>query len=178
MQRISLVEYDLRWPDQFEKEAASIQRAMGSRASRIEHVGSTSVPGLTAKPVIDIQISVEQLHPIAAYAPCLAQLGYEHLPHADDAFCPFFHRPSDWPHTHHVHVVQAGGDEERRILAFRDYLREHSSLASQYEDLKLRLAPHYSAAEFSSRQAYVDAKGEFVNRITQLALARGYPRDL
>ena len=177
-EHLRVVPYDPSWPREFEAERDRIAVALGNLALRIDHKGSTAVPGLAAKPIIDIQISVEQLHPMAAYAPCLAQLGYEHLPHADDAFCPFFHRPSDWPHTHHVHVVQADGDEERCILAFRDYLREHRSLASQYEDLKLRLAPHYSAAEFSSRQAYVDAKGEFVNRITQLALARGYPRDL
>jgi len=89
------------------------------------------------------------------------------VPHPDDAFCPFFHRPAAWPHTHHVHVVEAGGEEERRTLAFRDYLREHGDAAREYEDLKRRLAPQYSATEFSSRQAYADAKAEFITRVTQ-----------
>ena len=175
---IEIVPYDPNWPREFESERERIVAALGDLAVRIEHNGSTAVPGLAAKPVIDIQIAVGQLHPIEAYSPRLAQLGYQHVPHSDDAFCPFFHRPSDWPHTHHVHVVRAGGEEERRTLAFRDYLRAHSSVAREYEDLKRRLAPDYDAAEFSSRQAYADAKGEFINRMIQLALAEGYPRGL
>ncbi len=175
---LKLVPYDPAWPRDFGVERDRIAAVVGALALRIDHNGSTSIPGLAAKPIIDIQISVEQLHPIEGYAPQLAELGYVHVPHPDDAFCPFFHRPSGWPHTHHVHVVQAGGDEERRTLALRDYLREHGSLAREYEDLKLRLAPQFSAAELSSRQAYADAKGEFIDRITQLALGQGYPRDL
>ncbi len=175
---LRIVSYDPEWPREFEAERERIGLALGELALRIDHNGSTSIPGVAAKPVIDIQISVERLHPIETYAPGLTQLGYVHVPHPDDARCPFFHRPSAWPHTHHLHVVQAGGDEERRTLAFRDYLREHSPLAQEYEALKRRLAPRYSAAEFASRQEYADAKGEFINRIVRLALAQDYPRDL
>ena len=140
--------------------------------------GRLRSPGLAAKPVIDIQISVQQLHPLTAYAATLEGLGYQHRPHPDDSFCPFFYRPGAWPHTHHIHVVEAGGEEERRTLAFRDYLREHESIAVEYEELKRRLAPQYAAAEFSSRQAYADAKGEFINRIVRDAIEAGHPRDL
>ena len=175
---LKVVPHDPRWPRGFEAERDRIAVALSVLALRIGRKGSTAVPGLAAKPVIDIQTSVEQLHPIESYAPSLAQLGYEHMLHPDDAFCPFFYRPSDWPHTHHAPVVQAGGDEECRTLAFRDYLRGHGPLSREYEGLKLPLAPQYSAEEFSSRQAYADAKGEFINRITRLALARGYPRAL
>lgn len=173
-----VVPYDPSWPREFEAERGRIASVLGGSALRIDHQGSTAVRGLAAKPVIDIQISVERLHPIEAYAPRLAQLGYAHRSHPDDAFCPFFHRPSAWPHTHHVHVVAAGGDEERRTLAFRDYLRENDALAREYEELKLRLAPRFDASDPSSRQAYADAKGEFVDRVTRLALARGHPRWL
>ena len=151
---------------------------LGALAVRIDHHGSTAVPNLAAKPIIDIQVSVERLHPIEAYAPGLVQLGYLHVPHPDDARCPFFHRPAAWPHTHHVHVVHAGGDEERRTLAFRDYLREHSDAAREYEELKRRLAPKYSAATFSSRQAYAEAKADLISHITECALVLGYPREL
>lgn len=177
-EHLRVLRYDPRWPVEFEAERGRIACRFGDLALRIEHNGSTSVPGLAAKPVIDIQISVAQLHPIAAYGSLLEELGYVHLPHPDDAFCPFFHRPRDWPHTHHVHVVLSGGDEERRTLAFRDYLRDDDSLAREYEALKLGLAPRFSAAEHSSRQAYADAKGEFIDHVTRLALARGYPKDL
>jgi GrpB-like predicted nucleotidyltransferase (UPF0157 family) len=170
--------YDPRWPEEFENERVRLRAALGTLAIRIDHNGSTSVPGLAAKPVIDIQVSVRNLHPIDAYAGHLAKLGYVHVPHEDDAFAPFFHRPESWPHTHHIHVVTAGSDEERRTLAFRDYLREHAEVARAYEVLKKDLAPRYSSLEFSTRQAYADAKGEFIAGVTEKALAGGYPRSL
>jgi GrpB-like predicted nucleotidyltransferase (UPF0157 family) len=161
---------DPRWPAEFEIERERIALALGALALRIDHHGSTAVPGLAAKPVIDIQISVALLHPIEAYAGGLARLGYVHLPHADDACCPFFHRPARWPHSHHVHVVQAGSEEERRTLTFRDYLREHAQVARDYETLKRTLADRFSGDDLESRQAYADAKSEFINRVVLVAL--------
>src|SRR5262249_57041687 len=93
------------------------------------------------------------------------------MPHPDDAFAPFFHRPARWPHTHHVHVVLAGGAEERKTLAFRDYLREHDDAAREYEELKRGLAGRYSAGG----EAYANAKTDFVVRATERALALGPP---
>ena len=116
---IEIVPYDEAWPRLFAAERDRLSAALGPIALRIEHNGSTAVPGLAAKPVIDIQVSVARLQPLDRYAPALQRLGYVHLPHADDAFAPFFHRPAGWPHTHHVHVVEAGSAEERRTLAFR-----------------------------------------------------------
>jgi len=173
-----IVAYDPHWPAAFDAEAERLHRVLGALALRIEHNGSTAVPGLAAKPIIDIQVSVATLQPLAAYGRPLETLGYVHVPSPDDAFCPFFHRPAGWPHTHHVHVVQAGGHEERRTLAFRDYLREHGATAREYADLKRRLAPHYSAIEFSSRQAFAAAKTTFITRVIARALSEGYPRDL
>jgi GrpB-like predicted nucleotidyltransferase (UPF0157 family) len=121
-QAFQIVPYDSAWPTQFEAEAYCIREALGYLAVRIDHNGSTSIPGLAAKPIIDIQVSVESLQPIGTYREPLRSIGYVHVPHEDDSFCPFFHRPSNWPHTHHVHVVKAGGYEERRTLAFRDYI--------------------------------------------------------
>jgi GrpB-like predicted nucleotidyltransferase (UPF0157 family) len=169
--------YDPRWAADFELERARLEQGLGTLALRIEHNGSTSVPGLSAKPVIDIQISVRRLHPIDLYAGRLAQLGYVHFPHPDDAFAPFFHRPETWPHTHHIHVVAADGEEERKTLAFRDYLRDHYAVAREYEALKEELASRYSSSHFAS-QAYAEAKSDFITRITRQALAQGYPRLL
>ena len=123
------------------------------------------------KVLIDIQISVRRLHPLSRYAPALAGLGYVHAPHPDDAFAPFFHRPGSWPHSHHVHVVRAGGEEERRTLAFRDSLRAHPEVALAYAALKRELAPRFAAERFESRQAYAQAKSGFIERITRRALA-------
>jgi len=167
---IEIVPYDQCWPHEFEAERVRIQAAFGSRAIRIDHNGSTAVPGLSAKPVIDIQISVEPLHPVDAHAPLLRNLGYFHGPHADNDPCPFFHRPATWPHTHHVHLVEAGGDEERRTLAFRDYLRAHTDAAREYEALKRQLAIRHRGLDASSREAYAIAKTAFVERVLALAL--------
>src|SRR5204863_10155714 len=138
---------------------ARLARALRPLALRIDHHGSTSVPGLDAKPIIDIQISVAELHPMAAYRGSLLALSYVHVPHADDAVCPYFHRPADWPHTHHVHVVQAGGDAERRTLAFRDFLRDHADVAREYAALKAQLARGVDEASCLSQQEYADARG-------------------
>ena len=141
----------------------------------IDHNGSTSITGLAAKPIIDIQVSVESLQPIDAYRKPLQKIGYVHVPHTDDAFCPFFHRPSRWPHTHHIHVVEAGGLEECRTLAFRDYLRDHGDEARQYEALKQNIAHDLCATDDESREEYAKAKTEFIEQIIATALAAGYP---
>jgi GrpB-like predicted nucleotidyltransferase (UPF0157 family) len=136
------------------------------------------VPGLAAKPVIDIQVSVAALARLAPFAGPLTAIGYTHVPHADDAFCPFFHRPAAWPHTHHVHVVAAGGTEERRTLAFRDYLRAHPEALAVYASLKHDLAERFGGDSFASRNAYAAAKSAFIEDAIRRALAEGLPRDL
>jgi GrpB-like predicted nucleotidyltransferase (UPF0157 family) len=166
-----LVPYDPNWPALFEAEAIRLRRALGPLAVRIDHHGSTAVPGLSAKPVIDIQISVINLSPLDSYSQPLATLGYVHVPHADDRFCPFFHRPHEWPHSHHVHVVRAGGEEERRTLAFCDYLRRHESVAREYERLKQQLMAEIHPHDHASREAYARGKTEFVERIVAIAVA-------
>ncbi len=169
---LEIVPYDRDWPRDFEAERARIAALFDEVALRIDHVGSTAVPALGAKPIIDIQISVAAVAPIEAYAAVLAQLGYVHGPHPDDAFCPFFHRPAAWPHMHHVHLVEAGGAEERRTLAFRDYLRGHAAVAGEYEQLKRSLAPRFSAADC---QTYAEAKSAFIEDVIRRAIAAGYP---
>lgn len=174
---LQISSYDPRWPLEFEAERNRIAQSLGQIAYRIDHNGSTAVPGLDAKPIIDIQVSVKQLLPIRHYAEPLATLGYVHVPHVDDAVCPFFHRPREWPHRYHVHVVESGGREERRTLAFRDFLREHSDIATEYVALKKRLAALTDAGDISSRESYACAKSEFIERVLETALSAGYPRE-
>jgi GrpB-like predicted nucleotidyltransferase (UPF0157 family) len=174
---LRIASYDPCWILEFDAERARIARALGPLATRIDHHGSTAVPGLDAKPIIDIQISVARLQPIAAYADPLVTLGYVHVPHADDAVCPFLHRPKTWPHTHHVHVVEHGGLEERRTLAFRDFLREHVEVALEYAARKKELAARSDANDPRSREAYANAKSEFVASIIERAFAAGYPHQ-
>jgi GrpB-like predicted nucleotidyltransferase (UPF0157 family) len=176
--KLEVVPYDPGWPAAFEAEAIRLHTALGTLALRIDHNGSTSIPGLGAKPIIDIQVSVATLQPIAAYGERLRDIGYVHVPHPDDSFCPFFHRPFEWPHSHHVHVVEGGGAEERRTLAFRDYLRDHPDAAREYERLKQDLAMQLAATNRESRDAYSRGKTDFIEGIVAVALSRGYPREL
>ncbi|HET6197494.1 MAG TPA: GrpB family protein, partial [Acetobacteraceae bacterium] len=173
---LRVVDYDPAWATAFAIERERLAGALAALAVRIDHHGSTAVPGLAAKPVIDIQVSVAALQPLEVLVGRLAPLGYIHVPHADDQVCPFLHRPAEWPHTHHVHMVAAGGAEERRTLAFRDYLRAEPDVAREYAELKRRLAARHDGTSFESREAYAAAKTEFVTRITAAALAAGYPR--
>jgi GrpB-like predicted nucleotidyltransferase (UPF0157 family) len=176
--RIEVVPYDPDWPGAFEAEAARLRTALKTLALRIDHHGSTAIPGLGAKPIIDIQVSVAALQPLSAYGAKLEALGYIHVPHPDDSFCPFFHRPSQWPHSHHVHVVKKGGREERRTLAFRDYLRDHRDVAREYEDLKRAVAAQIVGADPESQERYAVAKADFIERVVGLAVSRGYPQGL
>lgn len=176
-QELQIIPYDPRWAEAFNAEAVNIRNALGAIALRIDHNGSTSIPGLAAKPIIDMQVSVSRLRPIDSYGALLRIIGYVHVAHADDLCCPFFHRPSSWPHTHHVHVVEYGGAEERRTLAFRDYLRDHRDVARQYEQLKRDIAQQLRPMSAESREAYTTAKTEFIERTIATALAFGYPRE-
>jgi GrpB-like predicted nucleotidyltransferase (UPF0157 family) len=178
MNGIEVVPYDAGWPAAFEHEALRLRTALGTLALRVDHNGSTSIPGLAAKPVIDIQVSVVSLQPLAEYGERLEAIGYVHVSHEDDSFCPFFHRPRRWPHSHHVHVVESGGLEEQRTLAFRDYLRDHAEAAREYERLKHTLAEEFGASSPESREAYARGKTTFIKKIVAVALNDGYPRDL
>jgi GrpB-like predicted nucleotidyltransferase (UPF0157 family) len=172
---ITISAYDPAWPACFRAEAERIEAALGFAAVRVDHVGSTAVPGLAAKPVIDIQVSVRVMHPLEPHLRPLVALGYTHVPHPDDAIYPFLHRPETWPHSHHIHLCESGGSEERRHLAFRDYLREHPEEAAAYADMKRRLAARFSASSFESRNAYADAKSAFIAPLIRRALSLGYP---
>lgn len=161
---ITIAPYDTRWPSMYAAEAASILQALGDAVLRIEHVGSTSVPGLSAKPVIDIQVSVRDLGPaVAGLTQGLAGIGYVHVPLGDfDLVYPFFQKPSEWPTTHHVHLCAAGGEQERLHLAFRDHLRNNPGAGAAYVALKQGLAGVHHGNTLASRQAYAMAKSDFI----------------
>ena len=169
---IIIHEYDVNWPFLFEEEAHRLLTAFGSAALRIEHVGSTSVPGLAAKPVIDIQVSVASLVPHGHYVETMATLGYRHVALGDfDLVYPFFHKPAQWPSTHHVHLCDAGGEQEWKHLAFRDYLRAHPQVAREYEAFKREFACAHDNETLKSGEAYSLAKSGFVANVLRVAMA-------
>lgn len=184
MPGIVLVEYSKEWPKHFENEARLIRQTMGESALLIEHVGSTSVPGLSAKPVIDIQISVDQLNDLTVYKDALASVGYVYvslppppkdsgLEHADKVYL-FFQKPAAWPATHHVHLCLTRSVLERNHLVFRDYLRDNPAKTDAYLALKMRLAGEHRGLSARSRENYSLGKTEFVRSVINEALAKSY----
>ena len=114
---VRVVDADPTWPARFAAEAAQIRAALGPAALRVDHVGSTAVPGLAAKPIIDIQVSVAQIQPMDPYRPALERLGYRHTPYPDPdgvVRYPFFGKPPTRPRAFHIHVAQAGSQHERQ----------------------------------------------------------------
>jgi len=165
---ITIVPYDDTWPARFEAEAASICEVLKSLALRIEHVCATSVQGLASKPVIDIQVSVATLESLATYSEPLARIGYSHVPFGPiDSDYPFFQKPPAFPSSHHIHLCVIGTEQERRHLAFRDYLRRHPAAAVDYAELKRALAAEHDGETLESREWYSLAKTEFVASVLE-----------
>ena len=161
---IVIAPYDPAWPALFTAEAARIRESFGLHAERVEHVGSTAVPGLAAKPVIDIQVSVQSLASRRElFDALLKQLGYAHFPLGQfDLVYPFFKRPSTWPSTHHVHLCVSGSEEEQNHIAFRDHLRCNPDAAAAYVELKRGLAANHHGLTMESQEQYSLAKAEFI----------------
>lgn len=173
---ITIAPYDPAWPAMFCAEAANIRRVLGELVLRVEHVGSTSVPGLAAKPVIDLQISVSSLEPMGIYVQLLASIGYSHIPLGEfDLVYPFFQKPAELPTTHHIHLCVRGSEQERNHLAFRDYLRTHPVVAAEYLTLKRQLAAVHHGTTLESRESYSLSKTGFITSVLERALSEGYP---
>ena len=159
-ERVTIAEYDPAWADRFAEIAASVSNALGPLALAIEHVGSTSVPGLAAKPIIDIDIAVGDQHAVQEAIRLLAVLGYEHrgdlgVPGREAFSIP----PGAIPH--HLYVCTSDNPEFKRHLAFRDRLRSHRGIAERYGDLKRRLAAQFG----NDREGYTAAKTGFIEQV-------------
>ena len=169
---VRLLPYQPGWVGLFEAEAQRLRDALGGRIGTIVHVGSTAIPGMPAKPIIDIAASVESLAEAEGLIPDLARLGYE-WGERDMQDVPdrryFVRRTADGQaSTHHLSLGEPASDFWVRTLAFRDYLRTHPEAAAEYAELKRDLARRFR----TDRGAYVDGKGAFVKRICELAGGR------
>lgn len=167
-QPVRLVPYDPSWPAEFEQERARLAEAIGDRVvDGIHHVGSTAVPGLEAKPTIDILVGVRNLEEARACFEPLARLGYRYAPYLPEQM-HWFCKPDPLRRTHHLHLVPAGAERYRDELAFRDRLRSDPELAGEYAALKRRLAAEYE----NDREAYTKAKGDFIRRALRFRAMR------
>ncbi len=165
---VIVVPYDEAWPSLFEEEQSRIESAIGPWVEQIEHVGSTAVPGLAAKPVIDIMVGVKSLGDSPILIERLAGVGYEYVPEFERVlpFRRYFRKVRDGRRTHQIHLVErSNGRWWERHLLFRDYLRTHPETAREYGRLKDHLAERFR----SDREAYTDAKTDFISEVVRRA---------
>lgn len=171
-EEIAVVPYDASWPEGFEREKRHLLNLLPDKLSgRIEHFGSTAVPGLCAKPIIDMLIEVESLEDTRKnVAPALEEQGYDYFwrPSFGDDVPPFYawfiKRGSDGARTHHIHMVEPDFEHWDRLF-FRDYLISHPDIAREYGELKMCLATKHR----HDRIAYTEAKTQFILKIIETA---------
>lgn len=162
---VRIAAYDRQWPEQFERERVALEQVLGgAMTGGIHHVGSTAVPGLDAKPVIDILVGVKDLETARSYIEPLAALDYMYAPYRSDEMV-WFCKPHPLHRTHHLHLVPTGSPRFRSKLEFRDYLRTHPAVAAEYAALKRKLADEFH----HDREAYTEAKADFVDCVVRRA---------
>lgn len=169
-----IADYDPRWPHLFEEERALIQDAIGEWIVAIEHFGSTSIPGIAAKPVIDIAVGVRDIREGYKTIFPLSKLGYRCMGEGGIPERLYFKKPwnseslrspGSIPRTHQIHMYETTNPEWERHLFFRDYLRGHPDVRDEYEALKRRLAVEHA----EDIEAYADAKSVFVEPLLRKA---------
>lgn len=160
MQRVYLVPYDPRWPQQFADEASTVRAVLDGLLVEIHHIGSTAIPDITAKPIIDMLAVVSDVARVDGRSPQMQNLGYEALGEFGIAGRRYFRKDdSAGQRTHQIHAFQVGSPQIERHLAFRDFMRAHREFAEKYDALKRRLAELHPA----DIGAYTNGKDEFIN---------------
>ncbi len=166
---IEIVDYDPRWPARFALESARIRSVLAEPSLEIEHHGSTAVPGLAAKPVIDMLVATDSMARATRYAMVLVEYGYQEVDPRYRELWPeriVLVRREHGTRVCHVHLMLRGHPIWKRLLAFRDYLRSHPEVAAEYAALKRDLA----RTTGPDRHAYMTAKGDFIGRTTAVAM--------
>jgi GrpB-like predicted nucleotidyltransferase (UPF0157 family) len=166
-QPVEIVDYDPAWPEAWVRERHLLESLIGDFiVGGCEHIGSTAVPGLPAKPVVDVMVGVASLEASRPAIDVLSRSGYLYSPYRPDVM-HWFCKPSLALRTHHVHLVPFGCELWQDRLLFRDHLRMHGSIAGEYARLKRELAARHR----NDREAYTDGKTAFVQRILAIAHA-------
>jgi len=169
----ALREYDPKWRDAFEQERMRLLSRLSGVAREILHVGSTAIPGMPGKGIIDILMVVDSLDPQDAYAVPLLDLGYISRPVPERPESPFFTRPAVKPRSHNLHVAIAGSKRVKSLLAFRDYLRADPAAAQRYAEAKRGLA----RGNRIDLEAYSGGKAAVAAALEQEAVAWAGARD-
>lgn len=162
---VILEEYDSSWPSKFEEEKDHLMSIAGEwHHGSIEHVGSTAVPGMIAKPVIDVMFGVKSLEESKPAIDVLVAHGYEYWPYKTEVM-HWFCKPSDAFRTHHLHLITFESPLWKERIKFRDLLRSDENVAGQYANLKRELATTYK----EDREAYTEKKWPFIQQVLQRA---------
>ncbi len=165
-QHITVASYDNRWPGMFKYEASQIKAILGSNCAEIYHIGSTAVPGLAAKPIIDIMPTVYDLNAVDITANAFEKIGYEYLGEFGIKGRRYMRKGGD-ERTHQIHVfAQSDRENINRHIAVRDFLRSHQDVRKQYAQLKISLAAQYPY----DIEGYCNGKDEFVKEMEEKAL--------
>jgi GrpB-like predicted nucleotidyltransferase (UPF0157 family) len=164
--KIIIVDYNPEWPALFQLEKSGLEKILNDGGIIIEHIGSTSVEKLAAKPVIDILIGLENFDKAGNYIHPIISLGYQYISQFEDVmpFRRFFIKEVEEIRTHHIHMVGRGTEFWNRHLAFRDHLRNNAQARNSYADLKKEL----SKKEWKGGNEYASAKTAFIQRIEKL----------
>ena len=165
--RVSLVNYCSDWPKEFEREKYELQKILGNLALAIEHVGSTSIPGLCAKPILDVAVAVKNVETLVTLIPILTDAGYDVLDSIEKSGEVLARKGKPECRTHYIHVEVMGSDYWNNHILFRDYLLKHPECVEQYETLKKNIAIQFK----DDRKKYTAAKNEFIQSILALASA-------
>jgi GrpB-like predicted nucleotidyltransferase (UPF0157 family) len=168
-----ICDYDPQWPAMFEAERLRIQQMLGPLVREIHHVGSTAVPGMKAKPEIDLLIVVKSISDIDAINSGMEELGYDVRGECGIEGRHYFSKNTQGARTHKAHVSEISHSNVARQIAFRDYMRDHPKDAQEYVALKMRLARSNS----KGMAEYLEGKQGYIERIIHTALAQGYGRQ-
>jgi GrpB-like predicted nucleotidyltransferase (UPF0157 family) len=164
--RVEVVPHDPRWARRFRGESALISEALAPNVIAVHHVGSTAIPGIHAKPIIDMIVEVEDITRVDAKDLAMAVLGYEGLGEYGIPGRRYFRKfDESGAETHHVHTFETGSRDVQRHLEFRDFMIEHPDWASRYSSLKRALAE----AHPDDIESYMDGKDAFIKEAEQLA---------
>ena len=160
---VKLAPYTAEWKRLFEGEKALLQTVIGRYVLDIQHVGSTSIPGMLAKPIMDICIAVAGFEEARVCIQPIEQLGYEYRGEHGIPRRHYFEKGN--PRTHHIHMNEIDSRDWENQVLFRDYLIRHPGLAEEYATLKAELAQWYP----TDREAYLDGKATFIERVLEMA---------
>ena len=158
MRKVEVVPHDPQWREAFVVESKRVIAALGDNVVTVHHIGSTSIPGIYAKSIIDMLVEVKEIALVDEQSSPMESLGYEVMGEFGIAGRRYFRKDSQGVRTHHVHIFEFGSEQVKRHLAFRDYMIAHPGEAQKYSELKRELARKYP----TSIEKYMDGKDDFI----------------